>query len=41
MVIFKIYDVTDWATSNYNTHITQYLKRQRQLGNEILPVNKI
>ena len=26
-VIFKIYDVTDWTTNNYNTHITQYLKQ--------------
>ena len=24
---FKIYDVIDWATNNYNTHITQYLKK--------------
>ena len=23
MVNFKIYDVTDWKTNNYNTHITQ------------------
>ena len=26
-VNFIIYDVTDWATSNYNTHIAQYLKK--------------
>ena len=26
MVIFKIYDVTDWITNNHNTHIHQYLK---------------
>ena len=25
-VNFKIYDVTDWATNNYNTYIVQYLK---------------
>ena len=25
---FKIYDVTDWTTNYYNTHITQYLKRK-------------
>ena len=24
-VDFKIYDVTDWTTINYNTHIAQYL----------------
>ena len=23
----KIYDVADWTTSNYNTHIAQYLKK--------------
>ena len=26
-VKFKIYDVTDWETSNYNRHIVQYLKK--------------
>ena len=26
-VNFKIYDVTNWITNNYNTHIAQYLKR--------------
>ena len=25
--IFQIYDVTAWLTNNYNTHITQYLKK--------------
>ena len=24
---FKPYDVTDWETNNYNTHISQYLKK--------------
>ena len=24
---FKIYDVTNWETNNYNTHIAQYLKK--------------
>ena len=28
---FKIYDVTDWATNNYNTHFSQYL---RSKGNQ-------
>ena len=23
IVTFKIYDVTDWTTNNYNAHITQ------------------
>ena len=26
-VNFKIYDVTDGTTNNYNTHIAEYLKR--------------
>ena len=26
-VSFKIYDVTDWTTSDFNTYIVQYLKR--------------
>ena len=26
-VNFKIYDITDWTKNNYNTHITQYLKK--------------
>ena len=24
---FRIYDVTDWDTSNYNTHFAQYIKK--------------
>ena len=28
MVNFKVYDVTDWATNNHNTHIAQYLKKR-------------
>ena len=39
MIDFKVYDVTNWMTVNYNTHIMQYLKNQ--LGNEIWSVNKI
>ena len=41
IVNFKIYDVTDWTKSNYNTHIIQYLKTKRQSSNEIWSVNKI
>ena len=41
MVNFKIYDVADWASNNYNTHITQYFKNKGQLNNEIWPVNRI
>ena len=32
VVNFKIYDAIDWATNNYNTHITHYLKEKRQSG---------
>ena len=39
-VNFKIYDVADWTTNNYNTHIAQYLKK-KQSGNEIWSLNKI
>ena len=34
-VNFKIYDVTAWLTNNYNTHIAQYLTKERQPDNEI------
>ena len=26
-VNFKVYDVTDWETNNYNIYIAQYLKK--------------
>ena len=39
-VNFKIYDVTTWLTKHGDTHIGQYLKKKRQLGNEIWSVNK-
>ena len=26
-VDFKICDVTDWTTSNYNTYVVQYLRK--------------
>ena len=29
-VHFKIYNVTDWSTNIYNSHIVQYLKTYRQ-----------
>ena len=29
LINFKIYDIKDWTTINYNTHITQYLKKYR------------
>ena len=33
-VTFKIYDVKDWETNNYNKHISQCLKKYRRPGNE-------
>ena len=39
-VNFKIYDLTTWVKHNCNTHIDQYLKKQRQSGNEIWSVNR-
>ena len=30
VISFNIYNVTDWTTNNYNTHITQYLKKFEQ-----------
>ena len=39
-VQFK-FSVTAWLTKNYNTHIAQYLKKQRQPDCEILSVNRI
>ena len=33
MIDFKIYDVTDWATNNYNAYNTQYLKKK---GNQTM-----
>ena len=40
-VNFEIYDVADWQTNNYTTHIAQYLKKWRQSGNEIWLDNRI
>ena len=41
MVNFKIYDVTDWTTNNYNTRIIQYRKKEKQQNNEIWSDRKI
>ena len=38
---FKISDVTEWASNNYNTRIAHCIKMQRQLGNEIWSANRI
>ena len=40
-VNFKIYDVTNWETSNCNTHIDQYFKKQRQSDHKICSVIRI
>ena len=40
-VNFKIYGITTWLTNNCNTHIYQYLKKERQSGNEIWSVNRV
>ena len=34
-VNFKMYDVTNCITNNYNTHIARYLKDLRQSDDEI------
>ena len=40
-VNFKIYDVTNWNTSNYSKHIARYLKMLSQSDNDIWLVNRI
>ena len=42
-VNFKIYDVIDWATNNYNTHITHYLRGSKAIRriNLVWSVTKI
>ena len=40
-VNFKIYDVRTCKTNNFNTHIAQYLVKERQSDNEIWSVNSI
>ena len=41
MVNFKIYDITEWTTNNYNTHIVHYLKKQWKADNDIWSANGI
>ena len=38
---FKIHDIADWETKNYNAHIAQYLKKYRQSGHEMWLVNRV
>ena len=33
--MLKVYDVKGCPTNNYNTHITQYLRKYRQPDNEV------
>ena len=40
-VNFKIYDVTTWLTNNCNTHIAQYLMKEKQPDNQIWSTNRI
>ena len=40
-VNFKICDIGTWETNNCNTHVAQYLKKKRQLDNEVCSVNRI
>ena len=40
-ISYKIYDVANWITSNYNTYTVQYLKKWRQSDNEIWSFNRI
>ena len=39
-VNFKIYNATTWVTENCNTYVNQYLKKERQSGNDIWLVKK-
>ena len=38
---FKIYDVINWETNDYNTYIVQYRKKERQSDNEIWSVSRL
>ena len=38
-VSFKVYDVTNWITTNWYTRIAQYLKTQRLSDYDIWSVN--
>ena len=39
-LISHFYDVTAWLTNNYNTHIAQYLDKERQSDIEIWSVDR-
>ena len=40
-LIDRFYDVTDWLTNSSNTHIAQYLEKQRRSDNEIWSVDRM
>ena len=40
-VNFKFYDVTAWLPNDCNTHITQYLEKEKQSDNEFWSVNRM
>ena len=40
-LLLYIYQITIWLTSICNTHIVQYLRKERQLDNEIWSVIRI
>ena len=40
-VKFGIYDVTAWEMNNCNTHIAQYLKKEKQSDDENRSINRI
>ena len=35
---FKFYDITNWETDNYNTHISRYLKNK---GNQTMKFGQL
>ena len=35
---FKVYDITNWETDNYNTHISRYLKNK---GNQTMKFGQL
>ena len=41
MADFKIYDIIYRKVNNYDTHIAQHIKKQRQKENEIWSVNRM
>ena len=38
-VNFKIYNFPNWETNNYNTHVAQYLKKDKSNSGQIIEYN--